>query len=87
MFGYLAATLASIALVVALGVVPLPTGPWPGITLGLVALVAGRLQSHRPGGSRWPRVAAWIGLVGGGLAAVLGVVAYLGLVLVARHLG
>jgi hypothetical protein len=87
MFGYLAATLATLALVVVLGVVPLPTGPWPGITLGLVAVVAARLEPRLRSGPRGPRVAAWVGALAGGLAAGLGVAAYLGLVLVARSLG
>jgi hypothetical protein len=87
MLGYLAAMLALLAVAIVTGVLPLPIGPWPGISLGLAGAVAGWLEvRRRPVGWR-VRAAAWVGAVGGALAALLGVALYLGLVVAARQLG
>jgi hypothetical protein len=87
MLGYLAAMLALLAGAIVTGMVPLPTGPWPGISLGLVGAVAGWLEVRRRPDGRGRRLAAWVGAVGGVLAVGLGVALYLGLVVAARQLG
>lgn len=74
--------LASLAIV--LGWPPLPTGIWPGITLGIFAALVGGFARRGPTSAS--RLAAWAGLVLGLAASLLGVLAYLGLLLAAGRI-
>ncbi len=76
-----------------LGWLDLPTGHWPGISLGLAAAIAGILEirAATPTEPRPHRkaisVLAWTGTSLGLLSALLGIVIYLGWGIAAGRVG
>lgn len=85
MLALVSLSLALAAVAIVLGWPPLPTGIWPGITLGIFAALAGGFARREP--SRAARRAGWAGLVLGLAAALLGVLVYLGLIFGSARLG
>lgn len=79
--------LALAALAVVSGLVPLPLGIWPGITLGLFAALAAAFGQRAPEVSPRARWACRGGFLLGVAAALLGIAVYVGLLAAAGRLG
>lgn len=85
MLGSASLLLSLAALGVVLGWVALPTGIWPGISLGLGAILCGALEIRMRPPAPSQRATAWLGAILGSLVVLLGVGAYLGLVWVSTQ--
>jgi hypothetical protein len=85
MLGTASILLSLVALATVLGWLPFTV--WPGISLGLIAGLAGILELR--GRPRRPavRASAWVGTVVGLGAALLGIAAYVGLWVMASRVG
>jgi len=85
--------LAITAAAINLGWVQLPTGHWPGISLGLAATIAALLELRAPTPTeprphrKATRVLAWTGASVGLLSALLGIAIYLGWGIAAGRVG
>lgn len=80
MLAYFSLVLAFGAAAINLGWLHLSVGHWPGISLGLAAVLAGILElrsEHRPRRAA-TRVLAWTGASLGLLSALVGIAIYLG---------
>ncbi len=90
MFPYLSFAMALVAAAINLGLVQLPTGHWPGISLGMAAALLGAMELRgpraEPARDRAGRALAWMGVGIGLVAALLGVAVYLGWILAAARL-
>lgn len=83
----IALVLSALSLAIVLGWPPLPTGIWPGITLGLFGVLAA-LSARREGArSHTAKWVIWAALLLGLGAALLGLTAYLGLIVMTGQLG
>jgi len=92
MLAYVSLVLAFVAAAINLGWLRLPMGHWPGISLGLLATMAGILalrSTPRTGRSRRPatRALAWTGASLGLLSALVGVAIYLAWGIAAGRVG
>ncbi len=89
MLAFLSLVLATAAVAINLGWLDLPTGHWPGISLGLAAAIAGILEirSTPPPHRKSTRVLAWTGASLGLLAALVGIAIYLGWGIAAGRVG
>lgn len=87
MLAYVSVILSLLAVSINVGWIPLPTGHWPGVSLGLAAATAGILELRR--GSERPsrRGLAWAGTILAVLATLFGVAIYLGLLVAAGRVG
>jgi hypothetical protein len=86
MLAYVAAVLALAAAAINLGWLPLPTGHWPGISLGLAAALAGLLELRDKPARPALRILAWCGAGLGLAAALLGILVYIGWGIAAHRL-
>ena len=87
MLAYLSLALSVAAMPIVLGWPPLPTGHWPGISLGLAATLAGVLELRRNPKAPRARALSWLGASTGLLAALLGIAVYLGWIVAASRVG
>ena len=87
MLAYVSVILSLLAASINVGWIPLPTGHWPGISLGLAAATAGILEIRRGPERLSFRILAWVGTVLAVLATLLGVSIYLGLLVAASRVG
>jgi hypothetical protein len=85
MLGSASILLSLAALAVVLGWVPITV--WPGISLGLFASLAGILEIRRRPPRPAVKASAWIGTVVGLATALLGIAAYVGLLVMASRVG
>jgi hypothetical protein len=95
MLAILSLILAVAAVAINLGWLLLPTGHWPGISLGLAAAVAGVIEIRStspglgpgPGGRKTTKMLAWTGACLGLLSALIGIAIYLGWGIAAGRVG